>query len=398
MNVRYIAIFLTVLLHVSGNSAWLQFHGNAQRTGFAPVAGPTNPHKVWEASVGGPIITSPIIGPDGTIYIGPTLEEKFIDPKVVVTAITPGGTIRWQFKTKFVDTDSPTLSTPALGNGKLYFGSPDGAFYAIDAATGELVWKFQGSQPVIQSPAVAPNGTIYAGIDGKIYSFTASGTVNWSATVGDPRQSGGPALGFDGTIYINGSIENGYNRIWAFRTDGSQKWNHDLLNPAFWPLAPPTVGPDGTIYTVGQGIEALNPATGVRKWYSEPSFGINGYGSIAVDYTHSIYYTNYVYVWKLDATTGALIWQFLLQAEFNFLGSSYSSILATNNGLYMGLGTNKRAATDFEKQMLCLTLTGAQRNTQARLPEIAGTSSPAIAQNGTIYIGSLDGKLYSFHD
>ena len=33
-------------------------------------------------------------------------------------------------------------SSPAVAGGVIYFGSYDGNFYAVDAGTGQLKWKF----------------------------------------------------------------------------------------------------------------------------------------------------------------------------------------------------------------------------------------------------------------
>src|SRR5207249_1284047 len=35
------------------------------------------------------------------------------------------------------------LSSPVVANGVVYFGSGDGNLYALDSATGDLLWDFQ---------------------------------------------------------------------------------------------------------------------------------------------------------------------------------------------------------------------------------------------------------------
>lgn len=49
-------------------------------------------------------------------------------------------------------------------------GAQDGAFYSLDAA-GNVRWKHQSSAPIQQHPVVAPNGTVYVGIDGRLTAF-----------------------------------------------------------------------------------------------------------------------------------------------------------------------------------------------------------------------------------
>ena len=67
---------LTPLLSTEVNAAgladsdWPCYQGNAQRTGLSTNGVGSNPGlKNWEKYVGGNVYISPIIGPDGTIYV-----------------------------------------------------------------------------------------------------------------------------------------------------------------------------------------------------------------------------------------------------------------------------------------------------------------------------------------
>jgi outer membrane protein assembly factor BamB len=65
------------------------------------------------------------------------------------------------------------LSSPAFLNGKVYFGSSDGNFYALEAKTGLLQWKFETKGIIHASPAIAGN-TIYIGSwDSYLYALDA---------------------------------------------------------------------------------------------------------------------------------------------------------------------------------------------------------------------------------
>jgi FOG: WD40-like repeat len=49
-----------------------------------------------------------------------------------------------------------------VADGAVYFGSGDGNLYALDAATGDLRWKFKTGDVVHASPAFV-NGVVFVG-------------------------------------------------------------------------------------------------------------------------------------------------------------------------------------------------------------------------------------------
>jgi outer membrane protein assembly factor BamB len=64
-----------------------------------------------------------------------------------------------------------------VANGVVYVGSGygDNNVYALDAATGTLLWSYATGGPVRSSPAVA-NGVVYIGSgDQSLYAFHVQG-------------------------------------------------------------------------------------------------------------------------------------------------------------------------------------------------------------------------------
>ena len=73
------------------------------------------------------------------------------------------------------------------------------------------------------SPAIGVDGTIYfASQDGKLHAVSPDGSLVWSMLAGG---SGTPTVGPDGTIYVSG---NGIN---AISPDGSLKWTFTTGQP-----------------------------------------------------------------------------------------------------------------------------------------------------------------------
>ena len=171
------------------------FHGNAARTGVYASAGPTRaPAVQWTFKAAGPIVTSPAVL-DGVVYMGSmsghlyaidqqTGKEKWNFKSRMPIASSPAvadGTVFFRFVGRLAGGDRRRYrtaevglrvrvraqvrsqgtctairrrrrpmpdawdvftSSPAVVDGKVYFGSGDGNVYAVDAATGVLQWKF----------------------------------------------------------------------------------------------------------------------------------------------------------------------------------------------------------------------------------------------------------------
>jgi outer membrane protein assembly factor BamB len=77
----------------------------------------------------------------------------------------------------------PDLSycSPALADGTIYYQSLDGIFYAINATTGEISWKYQLGNPDIipyfgfGSPSIG-GGRVYITNDAALFAFEIGGT------------------------------------------------------------------------------------------------------------------------------------------------------------------------------------------------------------------------------
>lgn len=366
--------------------AWDTFHGDDQRTGFTSAIGPVSPTLAWSVDLGGPIVTSPIVGPDGAVYVGSVWRDT-LHPRSFINAINADGTPRWRFETRFVDGQS--ISTPALGpGGEVYVGAADGAFYAL-SPTGALLWKHQASRPIDSHPVVADDGTVYVTIAGDLVAFSPLGDILWRFDLGT-ELPGGPTLDPDGTVYAVAS-----DGIVAVRPDGALKWRQPFVAGG---SAPVVVSPNGDIIVAGGWISALDREDGEIKWFINRGWTVSNYGSPAVDEQGNIYYSAYIYVWKISPT-GQYIWERTLQEPGgNRLGSTYSSIVVDGAGkLLFGMGTGKRWAIDFEKRIVVWNNQGNEVGSFV-LPEATSSSSPALAPDGTLIIGCLDGRLRAFRE
>lgn len=85
---------------------------------------------------------------DGKAYFG-------TDAGALVCLEQSTGNALWQFDTGKDAWDRGILSSPVVENGRVYFGAYDGNVYALDATTGARVWTYEEADWVGSSPCVA---------------------------------------------------------------------------------------------------------------------------------------------------------------------------------------------------------------------------------------------------
>ncbi|MBV9773102.1 MAG: PQQ-binding-like beta-propeller repeat protein [Gemmatimonadetes bacterium] len=139
------------------------------------------------------------------------------------------GAVRWKFT--LPPSDSAFSQSPAATDGeRIYLGAWDKHVYALDAATGEQVWRKPGTEksfaysPAIGGPTVG-GGTVYIPANGNVlHAFDAvTGETRWTYTSpGDKVGYSSPAL-VDDRIYIGCLGDRGEVRCIS-ATDGKEVW------------------------------------------------------------------------------------------------------------------------------------------------------------------------------
>jgi len=75
----------------------------------------------------------------------------------------------WTFKT-----EGPVKSSPAIVDGRVYFGSNDGNVYAVHLETGKKIWAYQTGDPVEAAPLVLDQKVFIGSTDGYLYALDAT--------------------------------------------------------------------------------------------------------------------------------------------------------------------------------------------------------------------------------
>jgi outer membrane protein assembly factor BamB len=83
-------------------------------------------------------------------------------------------TTRWIFSA-----GRTVVSSPVIGSdGSIYFGSTGGDVYAVNT-NGTLIWKYSIYHAISSTPAIDSDGSIYVA-NGNLYSLNPSnGKLNW---------------------------------------------------------------------------------------------------------------------------------------------------------------------------------------------------------------------------
>ena len=313
--------YLTALIAMS---AWARMSRCSGATCSTPAfttapASVELPHVEWRFKTQGKVISSPAVA-NGTVYAGSTdhnlyavdqrtgaLKWKFgtgsrltSSPAVAGGLVffgsfdgnfyaveEAGGGLRWKFETEgerrwaernlhgmqpggeiVSDAWDFYLSSPAVFEGTVYFGSGDGFVYALDAASGKLRWKFRTGSVVHASPAIE-GGTVFIGSwDSGLYALeAASGKLKWKLQTGTDPQIGNQQGFQSSPAVVNGIVYSGCRDAKLYAVDartGEKKWEY--FNNGSWVITSPAVL-DGRVYlgTSDTGLFiTLDAATGAK--------------------------------------------------------------------------------------------------------------------------------------
>jgi outer membrane protein assembly factor BamB len=112
----------------------------------------------WESQLDGVTEASPAFAYD-TVYIPTSNATYALDAE--------NGTVKWRCP---LDGEY-SVSSPAVADGKLYFGLDNNYVYALDAFTGDIMWSYKTEGAVQSSPAIS-DGLLFVGSnDGNLYAI-----------------------------------------------------------------------------------------------------------------------------------------------------------------------------------------------------------------------------------
>jgi outer membrane protein assembly factor BamB len=220
----------------------------------------------------------------GRVFVGTS------DHGLYALRAADGSTI-WRFET-MGPVQSEPLYDPELD--VVYFGSHDGALYAVHASDGQLIWRYQSGAEVARKAVVSGETLVFAnGADNLFAVDRRSGKALWHV-----HRS--PALGMEVSGYSGPAVDEGVvffafsdGHVGAYDVrDGSERWLPvDLSAEAEQAQAgealryldvdttpiPDNLGPLGRVVFVASyagGVYALDEERGAPLWKNEKAIGV----------------------------------------------------------------------------------------------------------------------------
>ena len=213
----------------SSGGSWPMSGANPQRTSWVPAAVRGVLRPVWYRPVEAYIPQeTQVIGARGKVYISSARGLYALEART--------GELVWRF-----DTELPIGNAPTIDGQVCYAGGMDRRLYALDADTGRLLWSFDGAMAGYRTNPLVVEGKVIAGNrDGNVYAVGAHGAANQGALIWSFRTDG-PVL--HSAAYSEGAVFFGSNDCRGYAVDvssGRLLWKSERLPShgfhSWWPV------------------------------------------------------------------------------------------------------------------------------------------------------------------
>jgi uncharacterized repeat protein (TIGR01451 family) len=255
------------------------------------------PLELRDPPTGSSPLPSPVIGSDGTIYLGARMNID--DGRLVIFALNSNGTQKWNYTVMDGDSSSLVGSISLSRDGSIYFNTLVlqyldyySVIYALKDIQSSAICKWtytiMDDKPIfpVGYTTIGPDGTIYAGFEKLISPGDENSPSSWNSylyalddkdsyvlvkwIISDFEQiMAPPAISSNGTIYLSASdLVSKERNLYSFLDLGNSAsliWKYPISDLE-WPA---TIGADGTLYVMSymSTLYALNP-NGTLKWTS----------------------------------------------------------------------------------------------------------------------------------
>jgi outer membrane protein assembly factor BamB len=345
----------------SAPEEWRMFRGNTHLTGVQQGSLPDDPQVIWTFQASDAIESTAAIA-GGNVYFG-TLDGAFY----AVDFAT--GKEQWRRQTP-----AEIKSSPTIYDEKVYFGNGYGNFYALSATTGDSLWGFETGAEIISSPNIFDNKVLFGSYDDFLYCLSATtGELMWKLET-QGYVHGSPAIR-DGYVFSTGC--DGFLRSVEIAT-GKESGKVELGD--YVASSPSLSGKFAFFGTFGNQVQCVDVEAQNIVWrYEHPSRKLPFYSSAATTTEFVVIGGRDKLVHALEPATGVVKWTYSVRSKIEsspvIVGEKV--VLATSGGNILILRLD-------DGQLLWEFESGSST-----------VASPAVAAN-RIVIGTDDGVLYCF--
>ncbi|MCX5799779.1 MAG: PQQ-binding-like beta-propeller repeat protein [Candidatus Eisenbacteria bacterium] len=261
-------------------------------------------------------------------------------------------------------------SSPAVNDGRVYFGCRDGRLYCLDAGSGEEAWKFTAGAGIGASPAVSGGRVFVGAYNGSFWCIDArSGQKVWEFKAGAKIVSS-PCVASGSVLF--GSHDR--NLYCVAGKDGKLRWKYEAAG-VVW--SSPRVEKGRVFFGSADGsFYCLSLDSGKLIWKYAAAGGI--YSSPAVSEGVVCFGSNARRFHFLDASTGKVL--FTTDAGRDVRASPVM------------LGTTAYGASD-DGVVRCINV--KERTVSWTFSAERSVRSTPLVLEGVVYVTSYDGKLYA---
>lgn len=387
---------LPIRLPATTAGDWTHRAGNARHLMPHAALSPA-PQLVWTAPIGkgssrrNRIAAAPVVA-DGRVFT--------MDAVTTVTATSTAGGTLWSrdLTADFDKGGGLSGGGLAVAGERLFVATVYGELVALEAASGQVIWRQRLDAPVSGAPAV-DDGVVYVtGRDGSGWAVDVrDGKVIWQVA-GSPGPTGyvgtaAPTVGDRAVIFPSsaGFLTSvlkigGGTRVWQVSIAGKR------LGRAY-AMTPDVTGDavlDGRVLYAGTGsgrTVAVSASSGERIW----SAGEGAMGPVAVGGGSLFLVNDEARLVRLDATTGEVIWS----VEMPYFDNDN---IKRRKGIYAHYGPvlagGRVIVVSSDGLLRAFDPTDGSLTHTAEIPGGAATQ-PAVAR-GTLYVVGGNGQLHAF--
>jgi outer membrane protein assembly factor BamB len=299
---------------------------------------------VWSFDAQAPLYGGPTIAEDAVYSVadsGWLFKVSFGSGKLIWKVDLGGGTVKRSLpgSPDGWDYASPT---PIVADGRIYIGSADGVFHALESSSGKEVWKFKAGDKIRGSAICTADRVFFGSFDHFVYALDRkTGAQAWKFDTGSTVNTA-PVLAGDQIVI--GTRDKSF--LYALNAaNGRPVW--DLFHWLSWIESAPQVV-DGILY-IGSSdyrrVRALDPKNGSVNWNSDVFGWTYGTPLVVNDTVYYVTAGTPTYMTKdipslgaLDRKTGVVKWRYELPYQTGTFVSGYSNSLIYADGKIIAAG------------------------------------------------------------